>query len=32
LTDVEMKATGMKPAMDSELIEKIKAKDKFANA
>jgi len=27
-----MKATGLKPAMDAELIEKIKAKDKFANA
>jgi len=27
-----MKATGLKPAMDAELIEKIKAKDRFANA
>ena len=32
LTEVEMKSTGLKPAMDADLIERIKAKDKFANA
>ena len=32
LTEYEMKATGMKPAMDAEIIEKIKSRDKFANA
>jgi hypothetical protein len=27
-----MKATGLKPAMDEKVIEKIKSRDKFANA
>jgi hypothetical protein len=32
LTEAEMKATGLKPTMDEKVIEKIKARDKFANA
>ncbi|CDW81839.1 UNKNOWN [Stylonychia lemnae] len=31
LTDIEMAATGLKPSMDPELIEKIKTKDKYAH-
>ena len=31
LTDIEMHATGLKPTMDPELIEKIKTKDKYAH-
>lgn len=32
LTEYEIKATGLKPSMDPEIIRKITAKDKFANA
>jgi len=32
LTEAEMKATGLKPTMDAKVIEKIKARDRFANA
>ncbi len=32
LTDHEMEATGLKPSMDAELIEKIRTRDKYANA
>lgn len=32
LTEHEMHATGLKPTMDPELIEKIKNQDKYANA
>lgn len=32
LTDAEIKATGLKPTMDPDVIKKIMAKDRFANA